>query len=82
MKPLFVAALCATVLLVGCAAKQPQLTRSEYLKVTQRTYEGKSAEEVLNAAEKLFRLADGDDFKFFHDDDSMSASRSWIVYVV
>ncbi|XUH15167.1 hypothetical protein FC419_18135 [Bordetella pertussis] len=82
MKPLLVAALSATALLVGCAAKQPQLTRSEYLKVTQRTYEGKSAEEVLNAAEKLFRLADGDDFKFFHDDDSMSASRSWIVYVV
>ncbi|MGY6273487.1 hypothetical protein ACXIUT_27785 [Achromobacter denitrificans] len=82
MKPLLVAVLSATALLAGCATKQPQMSRDEYLKTTQRTYEGKSADDVLNAAEKLFRLADGDDFTFFHDDNSMGATRRWSVYLV
>lgn len=82
MKPLLVAAVSAAALLVGCAAPHPQLTRDEYLKITQRTYEGASANEVFSAAEKLLRLADGDDFRFFHDDYSMSATRSWSIYLV
>lgn len=82
MRALPIAVLSAIVLLAGCATKQPQLTRAEYLKVTQRTYEGKSADDVFNAAEKLLRLADGDDFRFFHDDSSMSATRSWSVYLI
>ncbi len=82
MKLLLVAAVSAAALLAGCAAKQPQLTREEYLKVTQRTYAGKSADDVFIAAEKLLRLADGDDFRFFHDDNSMIATRSWSIYLV
>ncbi|ANN71554.1 hypothetical protein [Bordetella bronchialis] len=67
--------------ITGCAA-QKQLTRDEYLQATQRTYQGKSAEDVYHAAEKLFRLADGDDFTFAYTDNSMTASRRWSIYLV
>lgn len=77
-----VMALFVLALLVGCAAKQPQMTRGEYLQTTQRHYENKTPEDVYAAAEKLFTLADGDDFKFFHAEDSMTASRQWSVYVI
>ncbi|WP_427183621.1 hypothetical protein ACL598_17530 [Bordetella bronchialis] len=67
--------------LAGCAT-QKQLTREEYLQTTQRTFQGKSAEDVYHAAEKLFRLADGDDFTFAYTDTSMTASRRWSIYLV
>lgn len=79
-KSLCVFALALT--LVGCAAKQPQMTRDEYLKTTQREYLNTTPDEVFRAAEKLFVLADGDDFSFHYTDDSMSASRNWSVYLV
>lgn len=68
-------------LVAGCAT-HPQMTRDEYLQTTQREYEGKSADDVLRAAEQLFVLADGDDFTFHHADDALSASRPWTVYLV
>lgn len=75
--------IIATILVVlaGCATK-PQMTREEYLQTTQREYQGKTADDVLKAAEELFVLADGDDFTFHHADDSMSATRPWLVYLV
>ncbi len=79
MKRLFVAAIL--IVLAGCAT-QRQMTRDEYLQTTQRIYQGASPEEVFSAAEKLFVLADGDDFRFFHDDNSITASRTWLVYLV
>lgn len=69
-------------ILAGCAAQRPQMTRDEYLQMTQRTYEGKTPDDVFRAAERLFRLADGDDFQFFHDANSITASRPWLVYIV
>lgn len=78
----FVILLVTFAALVGCAVKQPQMSREEFLRLTQRTYEGKTPEDVYSAAEKLFRLADGDDFRFFHTEDSLVATRSWLVYIV
>ena len=69
------------VALAGCAT-QPKMTRDEYLKTTQREYVNKTPDDVFKAAEKLFTLADGDDFTFHYTDDSMSASRPWVVYLV
>lgn len=79
-KPLCVFALALS--LAGCAVKNPQMTRDEYLKTTQRTYQNITPDDVFKAAEKLFVLADGDDFNFHYTDDSMSASRNWSVYLV
>lgn len=74
--------VAAIAVLAGCATKQPQMTRAEYLLTTQRTYEGATPDDVFEAAQTLFTLADGDDFRFFHDDRSMTASRPWLVYLV
>lgn len=68
-------------LLVGCVTR-PTMSREEYLSTTQRTYENKSQNDVLNAAEKLFILSDADDYKFHHTDNSLNASRHWLVYLV
>lgn len=69
-------------LLAGCAVKQPQMTRDEYLQTTQRTYDGKTPDDVFRAAETLFKLADGDDFTFHYTDDTLTASRPWTIYLV
>lgn len=77
-----VVVIAFVLLLAGCAAQRPQMTRAKYLEMTQRTYEGKTPDDVFAAAERLFRLADGDDFRFSHSEDSMVASRPWLVYIV
>lgn len=69
------------LVLAGCAT-QRQMSRDEYLQTTQKEYQGKSSDDVLRAAERLFVLADGDDFTFHHTDESLSASRQWTVYLV
>lgn len=74
--------LIMAVAVTGCAVKQPQMTRDEYLQTTQRTYADKTPDDIFRAAEELFRLADGDDFTFHHTDDSMTATRPWLVYLV
>lgn len=74
--------LIVAAAVAGCAVKQPQMTRDEYLQTTQRTYEARTPDDIFRAAEKLFRLADGDDFAFHHTDDSMTATRPWLVYLV
>lgn len=77
-----IAIVAVAILLAGCAAQRPQMTRAQYLEMTQRTYADKSPDDVFAAAEKLFRLADGDDFSFSHSEDSMVATRPWLVYVI
>lgn len=76
------ALLCAVFVIAGCATQHPPMTREEWLNTTTRYYEGKTKDEVLNAAEKLFTLSDGDDYKFQHTDDALYASRQWTVYLV
>lgn len=77
--------LLTTMLLVtisGCAIKHPQMTRDEYLQTTQREYSDKTPDDIFRATEKLFTLADGDDFTFHYTDDTMTATRPWSVYLV
>lgn len=70
------------IFLVGCATPHPQLSREEWLSVTSRNYEGVTKEQVIGSAERLFRLADGDDFSIVHAEDGLYASRNWSAYVV
>lgn len=76
------ALLCAVFVIAGCATQHPPMTREEWLNTTTRYYEGKTKDEVLNAAEKLFTLSDGDDYTFQHTDDALYASRQWTMYFV
>lgn len=69
------------ILLSGCATR-PQLTREEWVGVTTREYEERTPAQVLAAAEKLFRLADGDDFTIAHAADGLSATRGWAAFFI
>ena len=74
--------LLALVVLSGCAVKRPTQTREEWLQTTTRTYQGVTKDQALNAVEKLFRLADGDDFSIVHTEEGIQATRAWSIYVI
>ncbi|MCX5592850.1 hypothetical protein [Alcaligenes endophyticus] len=80
MRNIFVAVLLLA--LSGCAAPPPKMSRAEYLDAVQRSYEGKSSEDVFAAAEKVLTLMDGDDFTFHHSADSVTGMRSWLVFAL
>ena len=75
-----VVVLCS--LLFASCVTQPVLSREEWLSMTNRTYEGVTKEQAISAAERLLRLADGNDFMIAHHDDGFSATRNWTVYLV
>lgn len=74
--------LSLAVLLGGCATQHPPQTRDEWLSTTTRNYSGVTKDQALAAAEKLFRLADGDDFAIAHTQNGIQATRPWLVYIV
>lgn len=74
--------ICVLLILSGCAAGPRQMTREEWLSTTTRVYPAVNREQALAAAEKLFRLADGDDFKFSYNQEDLLAERRWIVFAV
>lgn len=77
-----ISALLLASLLGGCAVQHQPQSREEWINTTTRNYIGMGKEQVLTATEKLFRLADGDDFKLTYTDDTVQATRSWTVYLV
>lgn len=71
------------IFLTGCASTpRPDLTREEFLTITSREYAGVSKDQVIGAAERLFRLADGDDFEIVHAHEGIHATRKWSAYLV
>lgn len=75
-KELIAAALMGMAFLSGCAtSKHQELTREEWLATTTRTYEGIDREKIIKAAERLFRLADGDDFRIAHYEEGLICPR-------
>lgn len=70
------------LIIQGCAANTPTLTREEWLSVTSRTYVDVTKDEALASAQTLLELADGDDFDIFHTQDGLYASRNWFVYMI
>lgn len=84
MKSVKLMMLCFLVmtLLSGCLPKCPRMTRAEYLETTTRVYKNSDKEEVFAAIEKLFILADGNDFKFTYTEDGMQAMRNWSIFLI
>jgi len=82
MKKLFFTYALLAVAISGCAPKQPQMSRQEWINTTTRTYAGITKDQAMEATEKLFRLADGDDFTVTHAEDGLSAVRQWSIYMV
>lgn len=70
-----------SLFLAGCAANHPKMSREEYLSTTQHTYDN-SPDEIFKASEKLFNLADGNDFQYSWTDDTLIANRKWSFYLV
>jgi hypothetical protein len=72
-------ALGAT-LLAGCATPRPAMTEAELEQVVARRYPGIHAPDVLAAATRLWRLADGDDFRITPGDNTLVAERPWTFH--
>lgn len=71
-----------SVMLSSCVSARPPLSRDEWLRMTTRTYDNITKEQILAAAERVLRLADGNDFMVAHSDEGFVASRNWSVYLV
>lgn len=74
--------LVSASVLAGCAAPQRLLAPDELATVTHRTFPGVTTNQALAAAERVLRLADGDDFAIDSDRDGLMATRNWTVYFV
>lgn len=74
---LLIAAMCA-----GCAQHKPltpeeiAAERERQIASTTRIYKDKTVEDVLLAADRVFRLAD-DDYSVSHSQNSIQAKRGW-----
>jgi hypothetical protein len=75
------AAVAASMLVTACASA-PEPTREEWLAATQRTYDGVTADQVLAAAEQVFRLADPNDVAFEYGPGLLIARRDFWFYAV
>lgn len=78
------AIVLALLSLTGCATAAPQLSQAEWVALKTRTYPGVTSTQVVAAAEQLFRLADGSDFRLSYqaDGSGMKATRSWLLHLV
>lgn len=71
----------------GCATKKPmtqeEITaeRERQLNMMSRTYDNVTPEEVLVAADRVFRLAD-DDYNISHAPGGLQAQRNWMIYLI
>lgn len=78
-----VSGFVAIALLAGCALpKRQELTREEWLAVTRHTFPGVTKDQAISAAERVLKLADGDDVRVVHNEDGFVATRPWSAYLV
>jgi hypothetical protein len=76
----FAALLLGTVCLTGCVTPRPPMSEAELEQVLTRDYPGRTAQDVMAAATRLWRLADGDDFRIKPGDNSLVAQRDWVFH--
>lgn len=84
MKTKLITAIALTLSLTGCATTvQQPASLTEYKAMSERVYQ-RTPEEVMNAAEKVIRLADSDanDVKVIYADDSIQIERKYNAYFV
>ena len=73
--------------LSGCGPKQPvtpeeiAAERDRQLRMITRIYENKTPQEILLAADRIFRLAD-EDYTVSHTPTGVQAQRNWMIYMV
>lgn len=83
----FVFLVAVLISIIGCAKQKvlsPEeiaLERERQLNMMCRTYENVTPEEVLLAADRVFRLAD-DDYNISHAPNGIQAQRNWMIYFV
>lgn len=75
IKYFFAFATACVFLLSGCAPPPKKLSRDEWLKIRNHRYENTSPDEVLTAAEQIFKLADENDTQFSYNNYSLTAVR-------
>lgn len=86
-KWLLASLLLAVSLGAGCAAQKVMTPeeiaaeRERQLKMITRVYPDKKAEDVILAADRVFRLAD-DDYAVSHSPVGLHAQRNWMIYMV
>lgn len=87
-KLIFLLALALVVAVgAGCAATKPltpeeiAAERDRQMKMITRVYVDKKPEEVLLAADRVFRLAD-DDYEVSHSPTALQAQRNWTIFLV
>lgn len=73
--------LMISAMVIGCVNNRT-MTRNEWIQYTSHHYPNATAEQVLLNAEKLFTLADGNDFRFVHTNNKLYATRQWSFYAV
>ena len=83
MKKSMITVFVVTAFLTGCAS-QPMdaMTRDEWNAETKRVYSDIGEDKILEAAEQLFVLWDGDDFSFSHGESELNASRTWSLFAL
>lgn len=66
-----------TLFLAACASQDIELSRDDQIRMAQRSYQNKTPEQVIKAAEIVLRQADPPDFTFFHTPSGFTAYRKW-----
>jgi hypothetical protein len=74
--------LLSIFLLCSCATPKPQLTRQDWLDMTQYAFKDTAIDKVLEAGEKVLRLADPSDVTIYHFPNKMVGSRKYFIYAV
>lgn len=88
MKKIFstLSLLLAVAMLGGCAQKvltpeEIAAERERQLRMITRVYPDKTVQDVLLAADRVFRLAD-DDYVVSHSPTGLQAQRRWFIYLI
>lgn len=66
--------------MTGCATPRAPLSAAELERLITREYPGKTAQQVLDAAVRLWRLSDGDDYRITTTAAGLTAERSWTTH--
>lgn len=76
------AVLGAAMSLCGCAREPKISDRQTAMVEASRTFSGETRERVIEAAEKVLRASDPDDFEFSERLNGFEGRRHWMIYLV
>lgn len=79
MRTLLVALILSSF--ISCASKK-EISREEYLKMTNRLYKDNSKDDLIRAGIEVMSLIDPSDTHLTHKEDGFIARRNWSLYMV